>query len=188
MKPVQYNGELFYLPDDAKDGEIKSFINKYDLQKAQKAQGPPAGQPPVNPILKRENNHFGGEPSQGNAGPPEEFPRLLPAVGASVRSLADRASTIPGAALGSIAKQLLERKEQTAGEAAGDIATDVGANALLPAAVSKIPFIGKLVGKMAERDNPAIQDYIQKGAERFTNYPESSLIETAASNARGSGL
>lgn len=192
MKHIQYNGEMFQFPDDAKDEEVKSFINKYDLQKAaqkntQGISGPPAGQPPVNPILNRENNHFGGEPSQGSPGPPEEFPKTLPMTGAVLGGMAGGLGAIPGAALGSITKQLLERKEQTGGEAVGDIATDIGTNAILPAAVSKLPFLGKLVGKLAGRNNPAIEDYINQGLNKYAPATE-DLTNLANKNLESSGL
>ncbi len=173
--------------------------------------GPPAGQPPANPItgsqgpnLQPDNNASLGEKTSrfftdpgglqsmlgvvGHEGR-ENLASSMPMAGAVAGGLAGGAGAIPGAALGSIAKQLISSKKDTSPEDTGlDIAKDVGLNALLPAAVSKIPFIGKLVGKLAGRDNPEIQKFIEKGAGRFTDYPESSLVETAASNARGTGL
>jgi hypothetical protein len=214
MKHIQYNGEMFQFPDDVKDEEVKTFINKYDLQKASSLQQTidPTTAIPYHggsDIPPDESNSEKIARKITNKSPNPITTRLisslvpgidfiptnkqealnqLPMVGAIGGSFAGGAGAYPGAALGSITKQLLQDKSNMTPEETGtDIAKDVGINAFLPAAVSKLPFLGKLVGKLAGRNNPAIEDYINQGLNKYAPATE-DLTSLANKNLESSGL
>ena len=160
-KQINFEGTTHTFPDDFSDQDIQAALNKFSLAHAQQI-------PRIN-----------AQPQQmvpgGNFG--QELSNMIPAATATVGELA---AGPPGGILGGIGGSLLKQAVQPNEPSAGQFAVDAAANTALPWAVSKLPFVkqiaGRMLGKLASSTNPTIEAWIRDKAGTFLG----SQAETAA--------
>ena len=198
MPTVNYSGRTFQFPDDATQDEIKQELNRYDVMN-------PGGKvaPVPNPILADQSQDrpignspgltVGNIPSDQDVG--KGFAGALPTVGAMAGSTLGAAGAYPGAALGSVTKQMLQsaspetfgQAPQSAGDTVLDTAKDVGLNAVLPhfltgafGMLAKLP--SKVASALVNNTNPAVKDWVSSNIEKFLPSETSDALELAKSS------
>lgn len=177
---IDYKGNTHTFPDDFSKDQIRTALMKYDvMHPSQDLQAP-------NSILKDNPSTPYSKPvaeMQARFNEPlgPKIASSLPMAGAAVGGLEGGVGAVPGAALGSVIKQALQGySPSTFGESPKDVGDnvletgkDTLINGVLPGFLGKaltgikgIP--GYLASKLAGAKNPAVQDFVESNASKFT--------------------
>lgn len=160
-KTINFEGTTHTFPDDFTDQDIQKSLNAYS--QAHKSAIPR--------VSTSQPSMTGGE-SFG-----QTLSNMVPAAAATGGELVGGPV---GGVLGGIGGALLKQAIQPKEPSADQFAVDVGLNSILPSFIRKLPFANsiasKILGKLANADNPAIVDYIADKAGTFRG----SQAETAA--------